>query len=387
MLTFKLFVESVLLESAKADAPGILHTEHVADRTFDGKKEAHHALGTLEGVVSTKTPITRKIDDKMSFQVKRENDGRVGVKYKGTGSTYNYSQADIDKQHGHKPYLAGPMSHLLAHAGKVLPKEPGEYQGGFMSTPESRKEEGGKIKHTPNTLTYSADKNSEEGKKLAKSKVSMTIHTRLVGPTGKAEPITDTSGFKSHPDVHMVNHLVSKKEQTLSPEHKKQVMQHVDAAKKLMSGHSYDHLEGHKDTLRTYVNSTVDSGDRPNIEGYKAHLTARHNKEIDKLKSDKGKAAKTASRDAALAHIDNHQKEFKRSFDIHHHMQTATNLLANNLNHTAAGEFEHHIGEKKSGPEGFVANGLKIVNRQEFSKANRERGAVLKAKAEAEAAK
>jgi hypothetical protein len=383
MLTFKLFVESFLVEAAK-DAPGILHTEHVADRTFDGAEEAHHAVNTLHGVVHGKTPITRKIDDRMSFQVKREKDGRVGVKYKGTGSTYNYSQQDIQKQHGHKPYLAGTLSHVLAHAGKVIPEKAGEYQGGFMSSPESRTEEGGKIKHTPNTLTYSTDKNSEEGKKLAKSKVSMTIHTRLVGPTGKPEPLTDMTGFHSHPDVHMVNHLVSKKEQTLSPEHKKAVMDHVDAASKLMKGHKYGYLDGHKDTMRTYVNSTVDSGERPNVESYKTHLAARHDKEIAKMKTDKGKAAKTATRDAAMAHIDKHQKEFKRSFDIHHHVQTATNLLANNLNHTAAGEFEHHIGEKKSGPEGFVANGLKIVNRTEFSKANRERGAVLKAKAAAE---
>lgn len=378
MLSFRLFTESFLVEAAK-EAPGIMHTEHVSDRTFDGHEEAHHAVKTLQGVVQGRTPITRKIDDKMSFQVKRDDNGRVGVKYKGTGSTYNYSQADIEKQHGHKPYLAAPLSKVLAHAGKVLPEHPGEYQGGFMSTPETRKEEGGKISHTPNTLTYSTPSNSAEGKKLAKSKVSMTIHTKLVGPKGKPEPLTDTSGFKQHPDVHMVNHLVSKEEQKLSPEHKKAVLKHVAAAKKLMKNHSYNHLEGHADTLRTYVNSTVDSGDRPNVEGYKAHLAAKHDKEIAKMKTEKGKATKTAAKNAALAHVDTHNDAFKRSFDIHHHVQTATNLLANSLNHTAEGEFEHHIGEKKSGPEGFVANGLKIVNRTEFSKANRERTAILRA--------
>jgi hypothetical protein len=357
-----------------------MHTEHVSDRTFDGEKEAKHAVNTLAGVVQGKTPITRKIDDKMSFQVKREKDGRVGVKYKGTGSKYNYSHADIEKQHGHKPYLAGPLSTILTHAGKVLPKKSGEYQGGFMSTPETRTEEGGKIKHTPNTLTYSTPSNSEEGKKLAKSKVSLTVHTRLVGPKGKPKPLTDTSGFQSHPDVHMVNHLVSKEEQKVPPEHKKAILQHVAAAKKLMKKHSYDHLgNGHNDSMRIYVNSTVDSGERPNVEGYKSHLAARHDKEIAKMKTEKGKATKTAAKQSALDHIDTHNDSFKRSFDIHHHVQTATNLLANSLNHTAGGAFEHHIGEKKSGPEGFVANGLKIVNRQEFSKANRERTAILRA--------
>jgi hypothetical protein len=376
--SYRILAESYLTEAK--EAPGIMHTEHVADRTFDGEKEAKHAVRTLTGVVQGKTPITRKIDDKMSFQVKREKDGRVGVKYKGTGSTYNYSHADIEKQHGHKPYLAGPLGHVLSHAGKVLPKKAGEYQGGYMSSPETRTEEGGKIKHTPNTLTYSTDRNSEEGKKLAKSKVSMTIHTRLTGPKGKPKPLTDTSGFGSHPDVHMVNHLVTPEQQKLSPEHKKAVVTHIAAAKKLMKGHDYGHLgDGHNESMRIYVNSTVDSGERPNVEGYKAHLAARHDKEIGKMKTEKGKATKTAAKNASLGHVDTHNDAFKRSFDIHHHVQTATNLLANSLNHTAGGDFEHHIGEKKSGPEGFVANGLKIVNRQEFSKANRERTAILRA--------
>jgi hypothetical protein len=379
MLRFTLFVESILVE-AKADAPGILHIEHPSDRTFDGHEAAHHAVNTIKGVAQGKTPVTRKIDDKMSFQIKRESDGRVGVKYKGTGSTYNYSEADVDKQHGHKPYLAKPLKAVLAHASKVLPKGKGEYQGGFMSTPESREEKGGKIRHTPNTLTYSVPKNSEEGKKLANSQVSVTIHSKLVGPKRKAKPITDQSSFGSHPDVHLVDHTVSKSEQKLSAGDKKAVLTHVTAASKLLKGHSYDHLTGHGETLRRYVNSTVDSGEKPNIKGYKSHLSNRSQKEIDKVKTEKAKNAKSAARDASLAHVDKNSKHFQRSFDIHDHVQRATNILARGLNSTAHGGYTHHIGEKESGPEGFVANGLKVVDREEFSKANRAKGALLKAK-------
>lgn len=375
MLSFLQYIA----ESAK-EAPGIIHTEHVADRTFDGSVEAHHAINTLYGVINNKVPITRKIDDKMSFQTKRDGTGKVGVKYKGTGSTYNYSEADIEKQHGHKPYLAGPLKHVLKHVGKVLPKAVGEYQGGFMSTPDSRKETDGKIEHTPNTLSYSVHKNSEEGKKLAKSKVSLTIHTKLVGPKKKAVPITDTSGFESHPDVHMVDHTVSKSEQSISKKQKEDILSHVNAAKEHMKTHSYDHLQGHSANLRTYVNSTVDSGETPSVEGYKKHVSSKYNREIEKLKSDKGKSGKINTRDDSLSKIESNKDAFKKTFAIHHHIQTATNMLANSLNDTAAGSFDHHIGGKKSGPEGFVAKGLKIVNRQEFSKANREKGALLKGK-------
>ena len=79
---------------------GITHLEHPSDRLFDGPEATKHSVDTLKGVVSGKTPVTRKIDDKMSFQAIRKSDGNVGVKYKGSGSTYNFSPKDIEKQHG-----------------------------------------------------------------------------------------------------------------------------------------------------------------------------------------------------------------------------------------------------------------------------------------------
>ncbi len=379
MLGFRLFTESFLVEAAK-DAPGIIHIEHPSDRTFDGHKEAHHALTTLRGVAMGRTPVTRKIDDKMSFQIKKDDSGRVGVKYKGTGSTYNYSNDDIERQHGAKPYIMSALKPLLAHAHKVLPNKSGEYQGGFMSTPEDRTEKGGKIGHTPNTVSYSVKKDSPEGKKLANSKVSMAIHTELKGPKRKAVPIHDQSQFRSHSDVHLVDHTVSKDEQKLPANVKKTVLTHITAASKLMKGHDYGHLSDHEEHLRRYVNSTVDSGTKPNIEGYKRHLQSHWEKEIGKVKTEKAKNAKAAQRDAHLTHINNNKEAFNRTFDIHHHMQQATNALADSLNKTAHGGVSTEIDGKESGGEGFVAKGLKIVNREEFSKANRARGALLRAK-------
>lgn len=380
MLGFKSFQNSILTEAAKKEAPGIQHIEHPSDRLFDGPKEAQHALKTLRGVALGRTPVTRKIDDKMSFQAIRDASGRVGVKYKGTGSQYNFSNDDIERQHGHKPYVGEPLKALLAHAHKVLPNKAGEYQGGFMSTPETRTEKGGHIKHTPNTISYSVKKDSPEGKKLAGSKVSMTIHSELTGPKKKAKPILDQSGFRSHPDVHLVDHTVSKEEQKLSPADKKAVLTHISKAQKLMKDHSHDHLAGHSETLRRYINSTVDTGEKPSIEGYRAHLGLAHDKKIEKLKTEKARNAKTQEKNAALAHVETHGDNFKKSLNIHGHLQAATNALARSLNRTAHGGYKHHIGDKETGPEGFVANGLKIVDREDFSKANRARSALLRAK-------
>lgn len=149
---------------------GIQHLEHPSDISFDSRDSANHAVKTLTNVLNRQGDMTRKIDDKMSFQTIRTEDGKIGVKYKGSGSKYNFSADDIDAQHGHKPYLANALKPLLQHMDKVLPKRAGEWQGGFMSTPETREEKNGKISHTPNTISYSSPTDHPEGKALKNSK-------------------------------------------------------------------------------------------------------------------------------------------------------------------------------------------------------------------------
>jgi Family of unknown function (DUF6267) len=365
-----------------ADSGGIQHIEHPSDRTFDGPEAAKHALETLRGAASGQTPITRKIDDKMSYQVMRDNKGRVGVKYKGGGSQYNFTPEDVDRQHGHKPYLAHPLKLLLEHLPKVLPKREGEWQGGYMSDPSQRTISKGRISHTPNTIEYSVPTDTQEGKKLKNSKVSTVIHSELTGPNREAHPILDNHEFREHPDVHLLSHLVSHEEQhSIDPVTKRQAMAHLDQAEKLMKNHSYDHHSGHEQTLRSYINSTVSSGEKPSVEGYKNHLMQQHQKKIDSVKMQKTKDTKAAERDAALAHVEKNKKAFDKSLKIHGHVQAATNLLARGLGKSAHGGYGHAIDGKPTGPEGFVAGGLKIVDRGEggFSAANRARSAILKA--------
>jgi hypothetical protein len=148
-----------------------------------------------------------------------------------------------------------------------------------------------------------------------------------------------------------------------------------------MKNHTYDHLAGHEIPLRTYINSTVRSGETPTVEGYKEHLGRAHQKKIDAVKMPKTKAAKSAERDAAMKHIEENAKAFQKSIKIHGHVQQATNILARALGRTAHGGYGHAIDGQESGPEGFVSGGLKIVDRGEggFSAANLARSAILKA--------
>lgn len=381
MLGFQSYVQVLLDEAAKG---GILHLEHPSDLNFDGEEGSLHALNTLRGVANGKTPLTRKIDDRVSFQLIKGENGKVGVKYKGPGSQYAYSESDVEKHYGEKPY-AGSFKAILAHADKVLPNRTGEWQGGFGSTPDQRESDSKTIAHTPNTIRYAISRRSPEGQKLARSKVSMAIHTELKGPEREAHPILNTSDFREHPDVHLMSHVVPSEEREILPAHKERATEHLDAAESLLEEHDHSHTAGHEQTLRQYTNSLVQSGGAASAKGYAKWLREYHNKKIATVKTAKTKATKTAARDAALDHIKNNAASFDRTFAIHKHLQQATNVLARSLGSTAHGGYRHTFADsdQETGPEGFVAKegsgeALKIVDREGFSATNLARSARFK---------
>lgn len=373
MLSFKKFIsEAIIRAPGVKEKSGVPHLEHPSDvGAFDGSEAANHVVKTLRNIAAGREKITRKLDDSPSFQAIRHPDGRVGVKYKGSGSHYNYSEADVEQQHGHKPYLAEPLKAVLRHIGKVLPNRPGEYQGGVMHHPgKPATTENGSVSFQPNTIRYSTPESSEEGKKIRRSKVGIAIHTELHGANGDPEPITDSSEFKSHPDVHMMSHVVSKEERQIHPADRKVVEDHINKAETLLGQQTHAHTAGHEMHLRAYINHTVRTGETPSVEGYKAHLANAHDKKIAGVKTAAAKAGKQAAKDADMAHIDKNKEAFARTFQIHHHLQQATNILANSLSRRAHGGYGHEIDGRKSDPEGFVGGGLKVVDRKGFSEAN-----------------
>jgi hypothetical protein len=375
MFGFKQYVP--FLTEQKAPARGIQHLPHPAESAFHPRKGAvGTALSKIQGVINGRAAMTKKIDDRMSFQVIKTPEGKVGVKYKGPGAQYNFSHQDIKKQYSNKPYVAGPLMNILNHVHKVLPEKAGEYQGGYLSAPEDRKEEDGHISHKPNTIKYSVDKNSPEGKKLDRSRVSLVIHSKL-DKEGNASPV-EHSEFKEHPDVHLMNHSVSAEERKVSPEAKRKAMEHIAMVKQLSKDHSHDHHADHEETLNRYANSTLDTGEKPNAKGYVKFLEKHHQKRIDSVKTEKAKNQKREEMKAAINHVNDNLGKFDKTFDIHHHIQQATYAVADALSKTAHGGYKHHIDSEEAAGEGFVSSGVKLVPRK-FTEANRKRSAALRA--------
>ena len=98
------------------------------------------------------------------------------------------------------------------------------------------------------------------------------------------------------------------------------------------------------------------------------------------VKMEKTKERKKAERDAHLSHVEKNSHHFSKTLKLHHHLQQATNHLARGLERHGHGGFHTKIGKEKSGGEGYVAHGLKVVDRQAFSKANLARSDSFKKK-------
>lgn len=368
---------SFLLEDAKGT---IGHLEHLSDRVFDGKHEANLAHKKLKELTHGHHSMTTKIDDSMSFVAKRDKAGKVAVKYKGKSSPYSSTHDEIEANHPNKPHVTSKLHHLLDHLPKILPHREGEWQGGYMASKDHIHHSHGHVHMTPNTIKYSAPEDSPEGKKLAHSKLSVTMHTEL--KHGVAHPV-DTSDFHKHRDVHVMPHIVGHRD--VSTKGVAKIDKHLRQAKTHIKDMNHTALKGHEVHMRTYVNHTIRTDAKPSSTGYHNFLADRFERQKEKLKTPMARHKVDMDKSSTLGHVAQHRHEFDRAFAAHHHMQTAVETLHDELAKHGNGGFHTSMGGKESSGEGYVARGHdrmnKIVKRRGgFSQANFARSAVLRGK-------
>jgi hypothetical protein len=393
---------SYLNEAANEDK--LTHLEHAEDHPINAGEEGFkHAFNTLHGThlalqgKKSSVSLSTKYDGSPSVIFGHHPEsGRFFVASKSVFNKdpkLNYTESDIQKNHGHAPGLVSKLTSALHHLQKVTPNR-GVYQGDIMHSGVKSKtnphgdleSSAGSVHFKPNTITYSAKNGTPEAAKAKAAKIGVAVHTAYHGnklEDMKAHYNADISHFNKHPDVHMIDTSFKPSSAHYTPDAQKTFEGHmkkaVEANNKLKS---YSHIEGgnesHKEHLKTYINQTVRTNSAPSVAGYKAHVTNKLQKEVDKVKTDKAKAAKTETLNKATDHIDNHKEEFKTTLDIHKHLQNAKNVLG----HTLSGAdyaFHHSYKGKSVKPEGHVAvlnnRPSKIVDRKEFSANNFERSA------------
>lgn len=390
MLSFKFFLTEATDESK------LTHLEHAEDHVINagekGFAHAYHNLTDVHDKIKGKhndTKITTKYDGSPSIVFGHHPE--TGKFFVATKSAFNknpklnHTEKDIEENHGHQPGLVTKLKHALKHLPKVTPKS-GVYQGDLMHSGVKSKdnlegdveEHGGKYHFKPNTITYSTKHGSEEGKKIAKAKLGIAVHTAYKGndlENMKAQYAPDLSHFKHHPDVHMIDTQDDAHKTEMSDEHHKTFEKHMQTATKHFNEapKNFDSaVEGHREHLKTYINKTVRDGTTPSVKGYKQHLHDKFTKDASKLKTEKGVQGKMNELANHHRHIDEHSEHFNSVLNMHHHLQKAKDTLVSAL--SAKPKFEHHIGGVKTKPEGYVVvrnnRPTKLVDRAEFSRAN-----------------
>lgn len=384
-----------LHEEAENQGAHLKHLRHVEDHAIygghEGISQSSEALNALHNHLLGKRSnhaFSDKMDGAPSLVYgTHPQTGQFFVASKSAfnkNPKINYTDEDIDKNHGHAPGLAAKLKEALKHLPKIMPKEGGVYQGDVAHGEGDVKSKNGQYHFTPNLLTYSVNKNSAEGEKIKNSKFGIVTHTKYKGKGGlenmSAAPLSaeDRKKFVDHPDVHnmdpsQTSDKVNPRNYTAAEQAKfHEHMENVRKAYAKASPEMYDSIKGHEATLEQHINDQVRKGGAPSVEGYTKFLADKAQKEIDSVKTEKSKQQKHQALAAKLKQIADNKKHFQDMLAIHGHLQNAKNVLLGVHNKNGQSE-ENPLGKtsidgKPTAGEGIVGtskdgNMFKFVDR------------------------
>ena len=389
MLGFKRF----LVEEEEQQGKHIKHLTHVEDRPLHaGEQGLEHAISSLTAAHehikagTHSSQLTTKYDG--SPAIVYGHHPKTGKFFVASKSAFNktpkinYSEADIEKHHGHAPGLVNKLKAALEHLPKVAPKK-GVYQGDMMFSHDDLQHDKktGNVSFHPNPsgLTYTAK--GREAERARKAKIGLVTHLTYHGDdTHKlsAHHGVDRQNFKSHDDVYHMDPrtdtskvIYSKKDQETFEKHIKSAQEAHKKGGKEMYTATKPH-QGPGKELETYINHTVRTGEKPNHEGFMKHLERKGNAAIETLKTASARDKKSGDLTKNLLHVDTNKQHYNNLFRMHKHIQDAKNILVKNLNqHT---DLEHHHNGQEANPEGYVhhhhGESDKFVARHEFSRRN-----------------
>ena len=236
--------------------------------------------------------------------------------------------------------------------------------------------EKGFVTTQPNVIKYKYPKDSQEGRELADSQIGVVWHTKF-NRKGEADSISpkDRAKFSRSKDVFTVDPDMKANPANYSPEEQTAFENHMENARReyaKLQPDVYDRLTGHNDTLRTYINQTVRTGEQPSYQGYMQHLSGRQQRDVDSVKTPAAKDRKIQQHAAFIQQAAGNQKDVESLLKLHGHLENAKNVLVGVADKNSPSANELPNGEAY-GHEGYVTtdkNGgaVKMVNRPMFSR-------------------
>ena len=402
MLSFKTY----LAEEVNA------HMQHIQNlilyKGVKGTRQAIESLrdlrDTLAGSATTKIDVTMKWDGAPAIffgQVPKgeEDAGKFFVAKKGIFAKtpkYYTTNAEIDADIS-SPDLNLKMRIALAELPKLKPK--GIFQGDMMYSADDLKKqniEGNSyITFHPNTILYAVPSDSKLAKKISGSKMGIVLHTEYKGDTFDSLSASfkiDARQFTQTKSVWFDDANVKDLSGSASMTKKETaiVTKKLSDAGKLFRKVSSSTLKQIEtipnlaQTIETYANSFVRVGatsldPKKHVEGLIVYINNKYQKEIDKLKSEKGKDRKSAARDDFMKFFsESNKKQLIDLFTLQNLLSEVKLIIIGKLNQINNMDtfLKTRTGFEVTGHEGFVAidhlkgNAFKLVDQLSFSHAN-----------------
>jgi cytidyltransferase-like protein len=360
----------------------------------DGYKMARgfllELLKSLKGNTGSKIQTSVKWDGAPAiFAGINPDNGKFFV---GTKSIFNkvpkinYTKEDIVKNHGHAPGLVDKLTKALQYLPALNIKN--ILQGDFMFDDEmigtTNIDGEPHYKFKPNTIVYAVPVDSELGRQIEQSKFGIVFHTTYDSLDSGASFGADVSGLRRAPGVWFDDAFFTDDTGTvtLTEEEEAEVVRLVKEADTVNERINYEDLPFA--FLNIYINSEIKSGsflDNPekSFEGFINWYSQRAQKKINNLKSDKGKQRATQNAQQTLQSFNERKDDILSIFEVSRLLFDAKNIFIEKYNN-AVYNTKHFVDDGSgdlvaSNPEGYVAvdhkgNGIKFVDRLEFSRAN-----------------
>ena len=381
------------------------HMTHIEDQVIyggvKGARDAILALRSLRDMLSGNSTGSRDVTVKWDgapavFCGIDPTDGKFFVAKKGifnkNPKVYK-TNSDIDSDIPSAD-LNKKMKVALAELSKLGIK--GVVQGDIMFTSDDLKKENidgeSYITFHPNTIVYAVPMASDEAQRIRSANIGVVFHTRYEGKdfeSMRASYGVDVSKFRKVKSVWAQDAQLRDLSGTVTLTKKEtaEVTKALSDAGRIfqqISSTTLKQIESNQDLARTietynntYVRANKPIGDTArHVDGLVKYIADKYQKEIDKLKSQQGKAGKAAKRDEFLKFFDeSNNKNLKLLFDLQKSLVVAKLKIINKLNRlNKINTFvKTENGFKVTGAEGFVAidhikgGAVKFVDRMEFS--------------------
>ena len=298
----------------------------------------------------------------------------------------NYTPQDIIDNHGHAPGLVDKLTKAL----KYLPSLGIEkiLQGDFMFDDEMLDvtEIDGEphYRFKPNTIVYAVPVDSDLGREIGQSKFGIVFHTTYDSLDSGASFGADVSGLNRPPGIWFDDAFFTDDTGTvtLTENEERRVLSLVQKADEVNKKIDYNDLPF--DLLNIYINSEIKGGEflespEKSFQGFLSWYTDKVEKRVDKLKTEKGKMRAFNQGEEKLQGFENKKEDILNLFQVSRLLFEAKNIFITKYNN-AVYNTKHFIDDGSgdlivTNPEGYVAvdhegNGVKFVDRLEFSRAN-----------------